>query len=245
MDIGRAAQRKVDHARADRLVAHAVDQDERTQRLALPVRLEGERMTGVQRHFANVVQLQRVGRETAALIDIELVFDVGDGHADLRGVQLDQVGPPRHQPMLGHTQHAGLKLVADLDGIVDTAQHLAAADIDLAVERDGYRIAGAGDLLLALPHHDGFDPGLGSARHDAYGRADSHAARGDVAAVAAKLGVGAIDVLHRHAERARFLRPGDIDRFQIFDQGRPGVPVNGGTVVIARPKAVAIQLLRR
>ena len=74
MDVLRAAQRKVQQARADRCVGHAVDQDEAAGVAVLVVRVERDRLVERQVADADLVEFERLGRQVLERVDVDLVL---------------------------------------------------------------------------------------------------------------------------------------------------------------------------
>ena len=129
------------------------------------------------------------------------------------------------------------ELVGDLRAVAQRGEHVAARNVDFVGERDGDRVAGLRNGKLPAGTGDGFDPGglartaaprfvagLGAAAHNRAGKA-------------AKIGIGPIDPLHRHAERLAGAVILDVDRFEIVEQMRPGIP---GRALAARRNIVAV-----
>src|SRR3546814_9664541 len=74
MDILRAAQAEVQHARRDRRVGDLVDQDEAAERMVIAIGLEGDRLVGRQFDDADAVELECFRREMVERVDVDLVL---------------------------------------------------------------------------------------------------------------------------------------------------------------------------
>ena len=78
MHIGRAAQAEIDHARADRGVGEAVDQDEAAGVAIVAIGIEGDGLGQREIAVADFVQRQRLGRQMIERVDVDLVLELGD-----------------------------------------------------------------------------------------------------------------------------------------------------------------------
>ncbi len=146
--IGRAAQRKIDHAGGDRLVGEAIDQNERAGLAALGVRIERQRPRNGHVADADLVELERLRGELRQGFDVDPVVQIGHGCRHGGVIDLHQVGAPGQQLVVGHPDQVGGELVGDLRTVAHGCQHVAARDIDLVGKRDGDRISGLGALEL-------------------------------------------------------------------------------------------------
>jgi len=72
--FSRAAQREIDEPRADRVVGHAVDQDEAAHLLVVRIGIEGDGLIEIDIADADLVELELLGRQMLERIDIDLVF---------------------------------------------------------------------------------------------------------------------------------------------------------------------------
>ena len=133
----------------------------------------------------------------------------------------------------------GLELVRYLRRSPGGGDQVPARDIHVGAEREGHRLAGAGFVEVARHGDDAFDRGADARGQDAYGVAGTGRASHDPAREAAEVGVGAADVLNRHAHRFRS-RLGQMDRPQMRHQVGPAVPghkVIGRRDIAARARA--------
>ncbi len=74
VDILRAPQREMQHARADGAVGDLVDQDEAAKVAVGLVGLERDRPVQREVADADLVELQRLGRQMLQRVDVDLVF---------------------------------------------------------------------------------------------------------------------------------------------------------------------------
>jgi hypothetical protein len=142
VDVLRAAQREVQHAGADGLVAQPVDDDEAAHVAVLRVGVERDRAIEREHAHAGLVELQRLGGEVLERVDVDQVLRRGDRGAERARAELDQVRAARQQRLLAHPDHVRLELVGEAGRIVGGADHVAAADVDLVGEgqRDGLAV---------------------------------------------------------------------------------------------------------
>ena len=128
------------------------------------------------------------------------------------------------QRLFAQPDDIGPEPVGGLGQIGGRRQHIAATDVDLILqgERDGHGRVGLGQL--AVIGDDGLDraaPARGQ-RGDPVARA--HDAAGQGAAIAAKVRIGAIDVLHRQAHIGQISVGGDLDAVEDRHERRARIP---------------------
>lgn len=116
MDVLGAAQRMVDHARRDRRIRRAVDQDEAAQGDALVVSLEHDRAVGIDLGQSDIVERQRVGRAFLLAVDVDDMAGRLHGRADQLRAELERIASSRHQRRIGHPDDLGDELVGYLEG---------------------------------------------------------------------------------------------------------------------------------
>src|SRR5581483_6388474 len=95
---------------------------------------------------------------------------------------------PAEERLVRHPDDRGLELVADLRRRVDRRDDVAAADVDLVLERERDRLAGDRVLEVAVEGHDAGDRRLLPAREDDDAVAGLDRAAGDRAREAAEVG---------------------------------------------------------
>jgi hypothetical protein len=74
VDVLRAAERKVDHADADRVVRAPVDDDEGPRLAIARIRIKGDRRARRDIAEADLVELQRLARHVFKRVDVDLVL---------------------------------------------------------------------------------------------------------------------------------------------------------------------------
>jgi hypothetical protein len=130
----------------------------------------------------------------------------------------------RQHFFIRHPQQMGRELVGDIGPGLGRGQHIAAGNIHLIGQGQRDRVAGNGFVEVAVLGDDtrqfGGAPGFGD-RQDIT-RPDAPARNG--AGKTAKIEIGAIDPLHRHAERRLHQRGIHIHTFEIGEQRRALIP---------------------
>ena len=147
-------KREIDHTGGDGFVGEAVDQDERAGVAVLRVRVERQRPRNRHVADADFVERQRLGGKLRQRVDVEPVFEVGNGRRHGRVIDLHQIGAAGQQLVVGHPDQMSGELVGDLRTVAHGCQHVAAGDIDFIGKRDGYRISGLGALEFAAGADD-------------------------------------------------------------------------------------------
>ena len=92
-------------------------------------------------------------------VDVDLVLELGDRGADGARADLQQIGAAGQQRLLGHPDQMGGELVGDFRPRVGGDEDIAAATVDLAVERQRHGVAGAGRGEVAVHGDDAGDRG--------------------------------------------------------------------------------------
>ena len=90
----------------------------------------------------DLVELEHLGGDVLERVHVHLIFDVGDGGADGVGAELEPIGAPGQQRLVGHPDQGGLELVGDLRRIVGGGDDIAARAIDFVAERQRNGLAG-------------------------------------------------------------------------------------------------------
>ena len=236
MDVLRAPQREMQHARSDRLVAHLVDQDEAAERGVRIVRFEHDPPFG--RHFdhADGIEVQAGRRQLRHRVDVDLVFRLGDRGGHGLRAELEPVSATRLQRFGVHPDERRFELVGHLGRIVGGCDDVAARTIDFIVESERDRIARFGAVPVAVEGRDRAHRGSGARGQNAYCIAGLDRAARDLARKAAEVLVGAVDPLDRQAERrVRARLVAYRDGFEMRDQRRAVPPIHrfrfGGDIV--------------
>ena len=123
-----------------------------------------------------------------------------------------------------HPDQVGRELVGNLRTVAQRRKHVAARNVDFVGKRDGDRISGLRGIEIAAGADDRLDLGRLPGRENRDFVARSGAAADNRPGKAAEIGVGPIDPLHRHPERLAGAVVLDVDRFEIVEQMRPGIP---------------------
>ncbi len=104
--LGRGAT-PAHHAGAHGLVAHPVDEDEGAGALDLVEWIEGQRIAQGEMHLAHLIEPEGTGRFGLVGVHIRAAAHGGDACPHRPGAQLEQIGTPRLQRLLGHPDHVG------------------------------------------------------------------------------------------------------------------------------------------
>ena len=78
----------------------------------------------------------------SSVLTLTLYFGLVERAVHGAGADLDEIGAAGQHRLIAHPQDARLELVGDLERITGRADDIAAADIDLVLEREGHRLAG-------------------------------------------------------------------------------------------------------
>ena len=232
VDVVRAAQREMQHARADRRIRHAIDQDEAAE--VVIVRIGRERQWTIQRDVADAdrVQAERLAGQMLHRVHADLVLLAGDrcGHRGSTG--LEPVRAARQHRVIVHPDDRRLELVRDLERIRGGRDHVAARAVDLVGERQRDRLTRDGLLEVSIERDDAGHGRGAAGGQDADRVAGTNPAARDETREAAEIEVRPIHPLHRHAERiAREARFVERHGFQMLEQGGAGVPRHRAALV--------------
>lgn len=239
MHVGRAPQRKADHAGGNGAVAQLVDQDEPAEIAVFGVRLERDRPVRGNVDGADGIELQRLRRQVLHRVDVDLVLGLGDGGGRALRAHHHPIRTARQHRRLVHPDQRRLELIGRLHRAIGGREDIAARAVDLVgkADRDGLAGHGLGEIPV-----EGCDPADGrrlSRGQHADRILNSHRAAGDQARETAEIQVGPINPLNRHAERLLGIAAGvDLDGFEMRDERRPGVP---GHMRGARGDVVALE----
>ena len=224
MDVRRAAQRKVDHARTDRLVRQAVDQNKAARVAVFIIGIEGNLAIKIEVTDTNFIEAQRPCRMLFHRVDVDGVARLCNCCLCCDRADFHQVCAARQQLVFAHPQDRRAELVRDFAGFFGGADHIAARDINLVRKCDRHRLARHRLVEITVMGDDAFDGAFlcGGQRFDLVTRRD--AARGDLTRKPAKIEIGTVHPLHGHTER--FVAQGvvDLHRFQIRHQRRAIIP---------------------
>ncbi|MNO80859.1 hypothetical protein D3C76_720790 [compost metagenome] len=158
-------------------------------------------------------------------VDVDLVLGHRQGDRQRLAADLHQVGAAGEHGLLVHPDQADLELVGDAGRIFCGGQDIATAAIDFVGQGEGNGLAGHGLLQVAIEGHDARNPALLPGRQHTHTVAGTNHAAGDGAGETTEIQVGAVDPLHRHAERQFLLvRLVDLDGFQVAHQRGAAVP---------------------
>ena len=159
MDVGRTAQGEIDEPHADRVVGEAVDEDEAAKVAVLVIGRKGDGCVKIEIADADLVELERLRRHVLERVDVDLVFrTVRARRCTVRAPILMRYGRPGSIGSSPIHRMLGLELIGDLERVRRPAhEDVAAADIDLVVERDGDRLAGQRLFEIAIKGDDAGD----------------------------------------------------------------------------------------
>ncbi|GIX18278.1 MAG: hypothetical protein KatS3mg119_2464 [Rhodothalassiaceae bacterium] len=224
VDVVGAPQGEIDHPGGHRLIGELVHEDEGAGRPVRPVGIEGDLPVECQIGDPDVVELQGLGGRMLAGVDVDRVFEAGDGRIRPAGRGLEQIGPAGQQRLFGHPHEMRLELVGDLGPRVRMHKEVAARDVDLVFERHGDGLAGDRLLEIAVEGDDPRHP-----RAPARGQDDdlvtlAYPARGDGAGKAAEVPIRPVDPLDGKSERMVHQRFAGRSLLEDLHQRRPVIP---------------------
>ena len=136
---------------ADRVVGQPVDEDEAAGVAVVGVGIERRSAGRGEVADADLVELERLGREVLEGVDVDLVLGLGDRGADAcaRRSSSGRGGPAASAPRPSRRACAS-NWSATSAGASAAADHVAARDVDLVGERQGDRLAGDGLVEVAV-----------------------------------------------------------------------------------------------
>ncbi|MNH10925.1 hypothetical protein D3C79_704160 [compost metagenome] len=158
--------------------------------------------------------------------------------AALLGGQLDVIDPARLQGLLPHPDDVGQQVLGDLGLACGIHQQIAAADVDLVGEGDCDGLARQGVVQIPIEGDDAGHCALLAGRQHRQPVADPQDAGGEGAREAAKIQVGAADILHRQAHRMALQLALHLG---ILQQGEQGLPLIPGQLVARVDHVVTVQ----
>lgn len=168
--------------------------------------------------------LQPLGGQPLLRIHIDLVLDLADARGDRARADLEPVRAARQQGGIVHPQQMCGELVGHFRRVVDRSDDVAAADIDLVVQGQRDRLAGACAIHVAIGIQHRCHLRAPPGRHHHHGIANPHLPGRDGAGIATKMLVGTIDPLHRQAEPAACFRRLQLHGIEMLQQMRAAVP---------------------
>ena len=117
-----------------------------------------------------------------------------------------------------HPDQMRRELVGDFRPLGRPRQHIAAADIDLVLQRQRHRVFGFRRRPVAVGGDDALDPrgAPGGGDDDLVAGRDTAGRHGS--GIAAKVGIGPVHPLHRKPERLAGLFRSNVDPLQIVEQ---------------------------
>ena len=148
----------------------------------------------------------------SSVLTLILYLSGGDRRGHRLGADLHQVVAAAQQRLLVHPHDGRLELIGDLGGLVGRDEQVAAADVDLVVERDRDRLPRDRLVQIAVEGDDARD--AASVRPRAATRTASpfrNRPRDDRPGEAAKILVGPIHPLDRQTQRLPRRRLVDLD----------------------------------
>ena len=145
-----------DHARADRHVGNAIDDDERAGSLVAAIGVVRDRLIELDLASADLVEPQCGGVLTMERVDVDLVAERRHLARRGSGCLLEQVLFARQHRLIVHPDHHGIERVLQVRHVVRPDEHVAPADVDFILKRDRDRLRGKGFLLLSFVRDDRF-----------------------------------------------------------------------------------------
>ncbi len=163
-DVLHGARQTPDHPGGHGTVGDRVDEDEAAGAPVGVEVVEEDRSGGLDRHTADLVQFEVVGRFPVERVHVDPIADVADPRIQFLGRVLENVlGAPVHGVMV-HPAQVGFELVGHVGQVARADDHVAATDVDFVLEGQHHRLAGEGRVRFAVVGDDGFDPGGSSRR---------------------------------------------------------------------------------
>jgi hypothetical protein len=193
----------------------------------LVVRVERDRLVEREVADADLVQRERLRGEMLERVDVDLVFRLRDRRGDLLRADLDPVRAPRQHRLVRHPDDRRLELVRNAGQRFGLGEHVAAAHVDLVLERQRDRLAGDCLGKIAVHRHEPHYLALASRRQHADLVAGLHRAAHYRAREPAEVEVGPVDPLHRQPERRVPDLVLDLDGLEVTHQRRAAVPRHG------------------
>ena len=215
------------HARPDRIITQAVDDDEGAGRSVFAVGIKGDPFFKLKRAAADFVQPELPGRLAVQGIDIHAVADLANHAGRLQRGVFNQVVFARPQRLFGHPHHHGLEAVRLQRPVVRVDQKIASADIDFVLQGQGHGQRRARLVEFSFKGEDRLDPArlMRRQHHDFVAR--PHDPGRNCAAIAAEIGVRTVDVLDRQSEVDQIQVRCNMHVFQQIHQGCALIPRHG------------------
>jgi hypothetical protein len=135
-------------------VVDAVNDDQRAGRAAGAVGVEGGLLGQHDAAEPDLVQLQFLGFVLAQIVDVHAVVDGLDRAAEIAVRELELVLAARQQRRVAHPDDVRVEDPAHRGRAVRVHEEVAAADVDLVLERDGHGHVRAGSAELFVEGHD-------------------------------------------------------------------------------------------
>src|SRR5579872_6591618 len=214
----------LDNPRGNGRVCERINHNEASGGAILRIGIEEERQRRLQIDGGNIVQFELLSRNVLKRVDVHAMANLADARANgARGV-LEQVNLMRIERFRVHPNEHGLKLSADGWSPIIGDEHVAAAQIDFVLERDGDGIAGARRVELVFKRDDRLHTSFYARRQGHDARSGMQLAGGKLTGKAAEAGIGTNHILHREAEWTRIRGTAGGHRFQKFEKRRAFEP---------------------
>src|SRR5690554_3680627 len=126
MNVVRAAQCKVEHAGPYSVIAEAVDKDEATGVAVVLIGIKGNWPVEAEVAFRNTVKFECAGGSMLKRIDVDLMFDAGNGGGDGARADLEQIGAAGQHGFVMHPHYVAFKLVCDFRGCFGSGKNVPA-----------------------------------------------------------------------------------------------------------------------
>ena len=219
-------------------VAVTVDQDEASGLPNLCKAVQRDRSRGGDVANADFIERERMDGFAAERLDVDPMFDGRDACRNRANANLEQILATGQKRLLAHPDQMRLELIGDLRPTVGRDQRVAARNIDMAVEPDGDRLAGAGLVAVLAGNDDAaYFPADAGKRHlDRIALAQC--AAGDHSCVKPAVAIGPQYVLYEDAQRRSRLVGFHVNGFQMPKQARSVMP---GRMRACRGDVVAVE----
>ena len=175
-------------------------------------------------------------------VDIDLEFGFRDLCGDGPGSQFHEVGSPRQHGLVVEPDDGCFELIGDRRRTGRGGEDVAAADVDLVGQRQGDGLSCDGFREVACGGNDARNGALPAGRQHLDPVAGTDRAGRHQAREAAKVEIGPVYPLDRHAERTASQVVLDRRILEPSQQGRPGVPAK---VLAGLGDVVALQRRHR
>ena len=224
MDIAGAPQGEIDRASGGGGMGFSINQDEIGQLALLLLGRERQRRVRGEVADRDFVELQFPRGDAGLRVYIDAMADLGHRGVDGTGAELQPVAAAGQQRRIVHPQQVHAELVGDFARLLRGDDHIAPAGVEVAVERQGNRLPGDGDIEISFSSDDAIDLRAPARRQHDDLVARTHLARCQRARQAAKILVRPVHPLHGKAQWRRQRGVWQGQRFKQRQQGRTRVP---------------------